>query len=118
MGWEHKIARELKQRDNPNIPNYIIGTVVGAEPLRVSIYDGKVVLSGKQIKRIDPWVRCTAKDNGCTPQLGAPLAGMPPCRGCVMNGKAGECLEPRPLQVGQQVVLVGDQTYVVLGVAV
>ena len=29
---------------------------------------------------------------------------------------SGKCIEPRPLEVGQKVALVGQQTYFILGV--
>ena len=35
MGWEHKMAREIKSRDNPKLPSIFSGIVVNVSPLTV-----------------------------------------------------------------------------------
>lgn len=116
MAWSEQLAAEFKRRNNPRIPQYLIGTVVSAQPLKVSVYDGSVILQGDQLKRVDPWLQCTAY-RGCTPKTGATCdwSGgkvLQNCAGC----DQGRCIELRPLEVGQEVALVGDQTYILLGV--
>lgn len=69
-----------------------------------------------QVQRVDPWMQCTAY-KGCTPKGGATChydggEAMGSCSGC----SQGKCLELRPLQAGQNVLLAGDQTYFILGV--
>ena len=58
MAWEHKLAQELKKRNNPTFPPYMTGSVISPVmktdpltglvtyegPLLVTIYDGKVRL--------------------------------------------------------------------------
>jgi hypothetical protein len=93
MAWEHKLAKELKRRDNPFFQPYLTGKVisptktvinVGGEqmvtysgPLIVTIYDGQVRLNEEQLLVLEH---------------------------CGM------------LYKGQTVALLGDQKYIVLGV--
>lgn len=116
MSWEHKFARELKDRDNPTLPTFFTGKVVAVSPLTVSAFDGQVMLQPPQLLRVDPWLQCTAYKN-CSPKGGATCdydggKVLANCTGCAQ----GKCLELRPLEVGQKVALVGDQVYYILGV--
>ena len=116
MAWEHKMAREIKSRDNPKLPTIFSGIVVNVSPLTVSAFDGAAMLQYPQLQRVDPWMQCTAY-KGCTPKDGATChydggKAMGNCAGC----NQGKCLELRPLQVGQKVLLAGGQTYYILGV--
>ena len=65
MAWEHKLAGELKKRNNPTFPPYMTGKVIspvrnvvniGGEeivtyegPLIISIYDGKARLQSENL---------------------------------------------------------------------
>lgn len=104
MAWEHRLAKQFKFRDNPRREPYLIGTVVSASPLKISIYGGEAFLEEARLRRADPYLRCGAKE-ACSPAKTG-------CTGC----GDGCCLEPRPLEVGQRVALVGEQTYLILGV--
>lgn len=105
MAWAEKMAKELKKRDNPSMGPYIEGTVVSVSPLKISIYDGAAILGAEQLHRINPWMQCTAYLS-CIP--GAQSG----CAGC----SQGKCLEPRSLETEQKVLLIGRQTYYIIGV--
>lgn len=116
MAWQERMARELKQRNNPTLPVFFTGKVVSASPLTISAFGGNVMLSGGQLRRVDPWMQCTAYES-CSPTGGATCdhsgrKALADCAGCAQ----GKCLVPRPLQVGQEVALAGSQTYFILGV--
>lgn len=36
MAWQERMARELKQRNNPTLPVFFTGKVVSASPLTIS----------------------------------------------------------------------------------
>lgn len=105
MAWAEKMAKELKKRDNPSMSPFIEGTVVSASPLKISIYDGAAILGVEQLRRVDPWMQCTAYSS-CAPRT---QSG---CTGC----SQGKCLKPRSLETGQKVLLIGRQTYYIIGV--
>ena len=44
MSWETELAKLFKSRDNKSPIGAIIGQVISASPLRVSIFHGKVIL--------------------------------------------------------------------------
>lgn len=44
MAWEHKMARELKKRDNPTSPAWMLGVIISIDPLAVSVAGGAVIL--------------------------------------------------------------------------
>lgn len=116
MSWEHRMAKQLKQRDNPTLPTFFTGKVVSASPLTVSAFDGQVMLKAPQLRRLDPWLQCTAYKS-CSPKGGANChydggKVLSNCAGCGQ----GKCLELRPLEVGQEVALAGNQVYYILGV--
>lgn len=116
MAWAEKMAQELKKRDNPGMGPYIEGTVVSASPLKISIYDGAAILGEAQLRRVDPWMQCTAYQS-CSPTRGATCdySGgkvLANCAGC----SQGKCLTPRPLLEGQEVLLIGRQVYYIIGV--
>lgn len=118
MSWEHLLAKEIKNRDNPMLPNFFTGTVVSTSPLTVSAFDGAVMLKGAQLKRVDPYLKCSACQS-CTPQSGATShfdggTVLHSCSGC----SQGNCIQLRALQVGQTVALAGEQVYFILGVVV
>lgn len=93
MAWEHKLAKELKRRDNPFFQPFLTGKVtspvkhvtnIGGEqiitydgPLIVTIYDGQVRLNEDNLLVLEH---------------------------CGM------------LYAGQTVALLGDQKFIVLGV--
>ena len=118
MSWDHQLAKEIKSRDNPKLPNFFTGKVVSTSPLTVSAFDGAVMLKGAQLKRVDPWLKCSACQS-CTPKNGANCdydggTVLSPCNGCSL----GNCIGLRDLQVGQTVALAGEQVYFILGVVV
>ena len=63
MAWEHKLAQELKKRNNPTFPVYMTGDVISpvrvvdpetgavsyVGPLIIAIYDGQVRLEEKNL---------------------------------------------------------------------
>lgn len=91
MAWEHKLAGELKKRNNPTFPPYMTGKVISPTmttdpltglvtyegPLIISIYDGKARLQSENL---------------------------------VVLQHCGQ------LYKGQTVALLGDQKFIVLGV--
>lgn len=89
MSWEHILARQLKDRDNPTVPRYLEGEVVSATPLKIAIYDGSALLEGEALRRVDP---------------------------LVWAGQEGSPFPLKPLEVGQKVLLLGEQSFVILGV--
>ena len=89
MSWEQKLARQFKDRDNPMKAPYTDGEVVSADPLKVSIYDGAVLLEGEALRRLDPFV---------------------------WNGSQGGAFPLKALEAGQRVLLLGDQVFTILGV--
>ena len=105
MSWEHDIAKQIKKRDNPALPVYLEGMVASAEPLVISVFGGQVMLREGQLRRVDPlmlwspWETCPRG-----------VKGDGTCGAC----GSGKCIEPRPLEVGQKVALVGQQTYFIL----
>lgn len=101
------MAKELKKRDNQSVGPFIEGTVVSASPLRISIYDGAAILPVEMLKRVDPWMQCTAYQS-CALRNNLET----PCNGCA----DGNCLEPKALTVGQKVLLIGKQVYYIVGV--
>ena len=91
MAWEHKLAAELKKRNNPTFPPYMTGKVISPTrktdpltgivsyegPLIITIYDGQARLAEENL---------------------------------VVLQHCGQ------LSKGQTVALIGDQTFIVLGV--
>lgn len=63
MAWEHRLAGELKKRNNPTFPPYMTGKVISPKkitdpltglvtyegPLIISIYDGKARLQSENL---------------------------------------------------------------------
>lgn len=45
MAWEDILAKEFKKRDNKDSGGPIIGTVVSKSPARISIAEGKIMLT-------------------------------------------------------------------------
>ncbi|KEZ85545.1 hypothetical protein IO99_13690 [Clostridium sulfidigenes] len=45
MGWDVDLAKEFKKRTNSTPYGPVIGKVIGVNPLRISIFDGKVIIS-------------------------------------------------------------------------
>ncbi len=44
MSWDVELAKQLKQRDNKPQIGVLIGKVISAEPFKVSILEGKIIL--------------------------------------------------------------------------
>lgn len=49
MSWDVKLAKQFKKRDNEEYVGIIVGTVVGVNPLSVSIYNGAAIFSGDNL---------------------------------------------------------------------
>lgn len=47
MGWAEDLAKEFKNRDNKKPFGAILGDVINIEPLKISIFDNKVMLTGE-----------------------------------------------------------------------
>lgn len=45
MSWEYDFAREFKKRNNKDIDEAVIGTVISANPVTVSLFNGSVILN-------------------------------------------------------------------------
>ena len=45
MSWDVDFANMFKERDNKTSIGAILGTVISAEPLKISIFDGKGILT-------------------------------------------------------------------------
>lgn len=65
MSWEHRIAKELKKRDNKNYPVYFVGDVLSpvrsvddagevsySGTLTVSAFDGEVMLGADRLQQL------------------------------------------------------------------
>ncbi len=93
MAWEHKLAKELKKRDNSFYQPYLTGKVMSPVRSVVVIGDEEIVTySGPLVVTIyDGQVRLEQKD-------------------LVVLQHCGQ------LYKGQTVALIGDQKYIVLGV--
>lgn len=97
MGWDYDLAMEFKKRNNKEIDEPIIGTVVSATPLTISIYNGAVLLNNT-----NSYV-CTGLSI---------LTGT-----CEVDGKTGTCTIDRSLKVNDKVLCVPSnkgQTYFII----
>lgn len=119
MSWEHAMAQQFKRRDNPTGAPFYIGTVTVPDPLTITIQEGQITLTGKQIWLYDEIWLCHAWEQ-CTPKNQAPpgcdtCPGLTQCDGCTMEGEKGRCIKRKPFEAGDKVALIGDQVYLVLG---
>lgn len=51
ISWQEELAKKLKGIGNKKTSSSIIGEVLSASPLKVSIYGGEVILNEKMIYR-------------------------------------------------------------------
>jgi len=49
MGWDVDLAKEFKKRTNSTPGGPVLGEVIGVNPLKISIFDGKVIISNMYI---------------------------------------------------------------------
>ena len=49
MGWDVDLAKELKKRNNKTSSGPLIGNIIAVNPLKISIFDGKVIISNMYI---------------------------------------------------------------------
>lgn len=47
--WDIELAKKFKERDKKQRIGNIVGKVINTSPLKISILDGQVVLSGEQL---------------------------------------------------------------------
>lgn len=97
MSWAYKFAQELKVRNNKDIDEAIIGTVISANPLSISLFNGLVILNNS--------------NSYICSNLGI-LNGT-----CTVDGKTGTCTIDRSLKVGDKVLCVpsnSGQTYFII----
>lgn len=91
MAWEHKLAQEFKKRNNSIYPSYLTGDVI-SPVMQTDPQTGVVSYSGPLIITIyDGKVRLEEKNLVVLQHCGM-------------------------LHKGQSVALIGDQTFIVLGV--
>lgn len=97
MSWEHNFARELKKRDNQDIDEAIIGTVISANTLSISLFNGSVILNNS---------------NSYVCSNLSILNGT-----CLVDGKTGTCTIDRSLKTGDKVLCIpsnSGQTYFII----
>lgn len=97
MSWEYDFAKELIKRNNKEIDEAVIGTVMSASPVIVSLFNGSVILNN-------------TNSYVCS-NLGI-LQGT-----CLVDGKTGACTIDRSLKVNDKVLCVpsnSGQTYFII----
>lgn len=98
MSWEYDLAQEFKKRNNKEIDEAIIGTVINASPVIVSLFNGSVILNN-------------TNSYVCS-NLGI-------LKGTILvdDGRTGTCTIDRSLKVGDKVLCVPSncgQTYFII----
>lgn len=48
MSYDIEMAKMFKERENPNIDEPVIGTILSIDPIEVSLYKGQVILQANQ----------------------------------------------------------------------
>jgi len=48
QNWEVAFAKHFKDRDNPDVNEAVIGTIISTNPISVSIYSGRIILNSNQ----------------------------------------------------------------------
>ena len=97
MTWDYKLAKEFKKRNNKEIDEAVIGTVISASPLSISLFNGSVILN--------------ATNSYVCSNLGI-LNGT-----CTVDGKTGTCTIDRSLKVNDKVLCIpsnNGQTYFII----
>lgn len=51
MSWDVELAKELKKRNNPSTIGPQIGEVISINPIKVSIYNNRVILTNSNSYR-------------------------------------------------------------------
>ena len=101
MSWEYKLAKEFKKRDNKDIDEAIIGTVISTDPISISLFNGSVILNNSN------YYLCSNLSI---------LSGT-----CTVDGKTGTCTIDRSLKTGDKVLCIPSnlgQTYFIVDKAV
>lgn len=98
MSWDYDLAKEFKNRDNKEIDEAIIGTVISSSPLSISLFNGSIILNN-------------TNSYVCS-NLGI-------LRGTILvdDGKTGTCTIDRSLKVGDKVLCIpsnSGQTYFII----
>lgn len=97
MSWEYKLAKEFKKRNNREIDETVIGTVIGVNPISISIFNGSVILN--------------SNNSYICSNLGI-FSGT-----CTVDGKTGTCTIDRSLKVNDKVLCIpsnAGQTYFII----
>lgn len=97
MSWAYDLASELRKRDNKDIDEPVIGTVISSNPLSISLFNGSVILNN-------------SNSYVCS-NLGV-LKGT-----CIIDGKSGTCTIDRSLKNGDKVLCIPSndgQTYFIV----
>lgn len=97
MTWDYDLAKEFKKRNNKEIDEAVIGTVISANPVLVSLFNGSVILNN-------------SNSYVCS-NLGI-LKGT-----CIVDGKTGTCTIDRSLKNGDKVLCIPSnkgQTYFIV----
>jgi len=48
QNWEVTLAKHFKDRNNEEIDEAVIGTIISTNPISVSIYNGQIILNSNQ----------------------------------------------------------------------
>lgn len=97
MNWDYNFAKEFKKRDNKDVDEPIIGTVISISPLNISLFNGSVILNNS---------------NSYVCSNLSILNGT-----CIVDGKTGTCTIDRSLKVEDKVLCVpsnSGQTYFII----
>lgn len=101
MSFDVAMAKYLdEQRRRPPPASFYIGTVVSLNPLCISILDGEIMAQGIFLTVSETVQRL--------------LTPLPDCcfNGCSCGGNCTHECFPKPLKVGEQVILVGQSRFV------
>lgn len=103
MSYEQDMALRLHEMANrPQPAGYYIGPVVSLEPLTIALLGGEIMAKGKLL-RVSETVQ----------RLMQPL---PDCvfNGCQCGGNCEHACFPKPLQVGDEMICIGQKTFLAL----
>lgn len=86
MSWDYDLAKEFKKRNNKEMDEPIIGTVISSSPLSISLFNGSVILNN---------------NNSYVCSNLSILTGA-----CIVDGKTGTCTIDRSLKNGDKVLCI------------
>lgn len=86
MSWDYDFAKEFKKRNNKEIDEAVVGTVISSSPLSISLFNGSVILNN---------------NNSYVCSNLSILTGT-----CIVDGKTGTCTIDRSLKNGDKVLCI------------